>query len=59
MNRSTSSLTRLTRLANLLKLAALRGTLSPQQVARWAEITAAYLRSQAVGGVGDDPVSRP
>nr|WSW42447.1 DNA repair ATPase [Streptomyces sp. NBC_01001]WSW63111.1 DNA repair ATPase [Streptomyces sp. NBC_00998] len=44
--------------ANLLKLAALRGALTHGQAARWAEITASYVRSQALGGSGDDPLSR-
>ncbi|HET9139871.1 DNA repair ATPase, partial [Actinophytocola sp.] len=44
--------------ANLLKLAELRGTLTPGQAARWAEVKAAYLRERALGGAGDDPMSR-
>ncbi|MFF9013593.1 DNA repair ATPase [Streptomyces sp. NPDC014870] len=44
--------------ANLLKLAALRGTLTAEQVVRWSEVTAAYTRSQALGGAGEDPLSR-
>ncbi|MER7826273.1 DNA repair ATPase [Streptomyces sp. NPDC096097] len=44
--------------ANLLKLAALRGALSQGQAARWAEITVSYVRTQALGGSGDDPLSR-
>ncbi|MEU7033546.1 DNA repair ATPase [Streptomyces sp. NPDC046237] len=44
--------------ANLLKLAALRGTLTAAQAARWAEVTAAYTRTQALGGSGDDPLTR-
>ncbi|MEV0649235.1 DNA repair ATPase [Phytomonospora sp. NPDC050363] len=44
--------------ANLLKLAELRGRLTPEQAARWAEVKEAYLRSRALGGDGDDPVSR-
>ncbi|WKV70519.1 DNA repair ATPase [Streptomyces sp. PCS3-D2] len=44
--------------ADLLKLAALRGTLTDGPAARWAEITAAYVRSQALGGSGEDSVSR-
>lgn len=43
--------------ANLLKLAELRGTLTTSQAARWSEVTAAYLRTQALGG-GEDPLSR-
>ena len=44
--------------ANLLKLAELRGRLTPEQVTRWAEVKAAYLRAKALGGNGDDPMSR-
>ncbi|WP_436492720.1 DNA repair ATPase [Actinokineospora sp. HUAS TT18] len=44
--------------ANLLKLAELRGRLTPDQSARWADVKAAYLREQALGGDGDDPMSR-
>ncbi|MCX5274921.1 DNA repair ATPase [Streptomyces virginiae] len=44
--------------ANLLKLAVLRGALTHGQATRWAEITASYVRSQALGGSGDDPLSR-
>ncbi|MFF6883772.1 DNA repair ATPase [Streptomyces sp. NPDC012421] len=44
--------------ANLLKLAALRGALTPAQAARWAEINAAHARTRALGGASDDPLSR-
>ncbi|MEU4540359.1 DNA repair ATPase [Streptosporangium sp. NPDC023825] len=44
--------------ANLLKLAELRGTMTPGQAERWAEVKAAYLRSQALGGAEDDPMTR-
>ncbi|WP_437112995.1 DNA repair ATPase [Streptomyces syringium] len=44
--------------ANLLKLAELRGTLTPEQAARRAAITSAYLRTQALGGPDDDPLTR-
>jgi hypothetical protein len=44
--------------ANLLKLAELRGRLTPAQASRWAEVKAAYLRSKALGGEGDDPMTR-
>ncbi|MER7515509.1 DNA repair ATPase [Streptomyces sp. NPDC126499] len=44
--------------ANLLKLAALRGTLTPDQATRRAEITAAHTRTRALGGAGDDPTGR-
>ena len=41
--------------ANLLKLAELRGTLTPAQQARWTEIKAAYRRSQTLAGNQEDP----
>jgi hypothetical protein len=44
--------------ANLLKLAELRGRLTPEQAQRWAEVKAGYLRARALGGDEDDPVSR-
>ena len=44
--------------ANLLKLAELRGLLTPEQASRWAEVKAAYLRDKALGGAGDDPMTR-
>ncbi|MFJ6806162.1 DNA repair ATPase [Streptomyces anulatus] len=44
--------------ANLLKLAALRGTLTAEQAGRWAAITAAYVRTQALGGPDGDPMTR-
>jgi hypothetical protein len=44
--------------ANLLKLAELRGRMTPEQVNRWAEVKAGYLRAQALGGDGADPLSR-
>ncbi|MFJ8645328.1 DNA repair ATPase [Streptomyces sp. NPDC093546] len=45
--------------ANLLKLAALRGTLTAEGAARWAAVTAAYVRAQALGGgSGDDALGR-
>ncbi|MET9364885.1 DNA repair ATPase [Streptomyces sp. NPDC006632] len=44
--------------ANLLKLAGLRGTLTAEQEARWAEITSAYVRTQALGGPEGDPLTR-
>ncbi|WP_046779708.1 DNA repair ATPase [Streptomyces yangpuensis] len=44
--------------ANLLRLASLRGALTDVQKARWAEITASYIRTQALGGSGEDPLSR-
>ncbi|MEO3873262.1 DNA repair ATPase [Nonomuraea sp. B12E4] len=44
--------------ANLLKLAELRGRLTPAQAARWTEVKAAYLRAKALGGAQDDPMTR-
>ncbi|KAF0649411.1 MULTISPECIES: DNA repair ATPase [Streptomyces] len=44
--------------ANLLKLAALRGTLTPEQAARRAEVTAAHARTRSLAGAGDDPAAR-
>lgn len=44
--------------ANLLKLASLRGRLTPEQAARWAEVKAAYVRARALGGDEDDPMNR-
>ncbi|QGV77337.1 DNA repair ATPase [Streptomyces ficellus] len=44
--------------ANLLKLTALRGTLTEEQRARWEAVTSAYIRSQALSGSGDDALGR-
>ena len=44
--------------ANLLKLAELRGRLTPEQAARWTAVKAAYLRDKALGGAEDDPMVR-
>ncbi|MEU0564048.1 DNA repair ATPase [Nonomuraea sp. NPDC005983] len=44
--------------ANLLRLAELRGRLTPAQQSRWTEIKAAYLREKALGGTDDDPMTR-
>ncbi|MGW2653944.1 DNA repair ATPase [Streptomyces sp. NPDC001478] len=44
--------------AALLKLAALRGTLDAAQAARWAAVTASYVRTQALGGPEGDPMTR-
>ncbi|MEU6284490.1 DNA repair ATPase [Streptomyces sp. NPDC047028] len=44
--------------ANLLKLAELRGTLTPAQADRWTEVKAAHVRAQALGGAADDPLVR-
>ncbi|MFL5994937.1 MAG: DNA repair ATPase [Streptomyces sp.] len=41
--------------ANLLKLAELRNTLTTEQSARWSEVKAAYVRTQALGGPESDP----
>lgn len=43
---------------NLLKLAELRGRLSPAQAARWQDIKAEYVRQRRMGGAADDPVTR-
>ncbi|HTJ42283.1 MAG TPA: DNA repair ATPase [Kofleriaceae bacterium] len=42
---------------NLLKLAELRGRLTPTQAARWNEIKTEYVRTRRMGGA-DDPVGR-
>ncbi|MGW5785956.1 DNA repair ATPase [Streptomyces sp. NPDC003757] len=44
--------------ANLLKLAELRGTLTSEEAARWAEVRAAHVRARTLGGSGDDPLTR-
>ncbi|MCX4862244.1 DNA repair ATPase [Streptomyces canus] len=44
--------------ANLLKLAELRGTLTPEQAARWADVKTAYVRAQTLGGPEDDQLTR-
>ncbi|NUS10095.1 MAG: DNA repair ATPase, partial [Streptomyces sp.] len=44
--------------ANLLKLAELRGTLTPDQAARWTEVKAAYVRTHTLGGPDADPLIR-
>ncbi|MFG2549485.1 DNA repair ATPase [Streptomyces sp. NPDC048581] len=44
--------------ANLLKLAELRGTLTDEQALRWADLKAAYARTQTLGGPDDDPFTR-
>jgi Tfp pilus assembly protein PilZ len=43
---------------NLLKLAEMRGRLTPQQAARWQEIKEAFGRVQRMGGGDADPVAR-
>ncbi|MGW8062360.1 DNA repair ATPase [Streptomyces ziwulingensis] len=44
--------------ANLLKLAELRGTPTAAQAGRWAELKAAYVRTQSLGGPDTDPLTR-
>ncbi|MFE3513804.1 DNA repair ATPase [Streptomyces sp. NPDC059166] len=44
--------------SNLLKLAALRGTLTPAQAERRAAILSGHARSQALGGPDGDPATR-
>ncbi len=44
--------------ANLLKLAELRGTLTPELAARWAEVKAAHVRTLTLGGPDDDALTR-
>ncbi|WP_411158113.1 DNA repair ATPase, partial [Streptomyces eurocidicus] len=44
--------------ANLLKLAELRGSLTPEQAVRWKEIKDAYVRVHALGGPEADPLTR-
>ncbi|MFF8957833.1 DNA repair ATPase [Streptomyces sp. NPDC014894] len=45
--------------ANLLRLAALRGTLTPERSARWAEIRSAYIRSRDGSGPRSEPRALP
>ncbi|GAB2595924.1 hypothetical protein GCM10027168_30800 [Streptomyces capparidis] len=44
--------------ANLLKLAELRGTLTPEQAARWADVKRAHVRAQAPDAPDDAPAAR-
>ncbi|MEH0547895.1 DNA repair ATPase [Streptomyces sp. B21-105] len=44
--------------ANLLKLAELRGALTPEQAARWADVKAACVRTRTLGGPQDDQLTR-
>ncbi|MFB7757347.1 AAA family ATPase, partial [Streptomyces sp. NPDC056121] len=44
--------------ANLLKLAELRGTLTPQQAERWSQLKAAHVRARTLGGADGDPAVR-
>ncbi len=43
---------------NLLKLAELRGTLTQEQAARWAQIKKDFGRVKLMGGSDDDPIAR-
>ncbi|MCH9651057.1 MAG: DNA repair ATPase [Deltaproteobacteria bacterium] len=43
---------------NLLKLAELRGRLTPEEQARWAEIKRGFARVLSMGGAEDDPSTR-
>ncbi len=43
---------------NLLKLAELRGRMSPAQDVRWREVKEGYVRNRRMGGKTDDPVAR-
>ncbi|MFI5758265.1 DNA repair ATPase [Streptomyces sp. NPDC051569] len=44
--------------SNLLKLAELRGTLTPPRAARWEALKTAYVRSRSLGSTEDDPLTR-
>lgn len=44
--------------ANLLKLAELRGTLTPEQADRWAEVRTAHVRARTLGGPDGDTLTR-
>ncbi|MFC9926896.1 DNA repair ATPase [Streptomyces sp. NPDC127190] len=44
--------------ANLLKLAELRGTLTPEQTARRAELKSAHIRTRTLGTPDQDPTTR-
>ncbi|WP_304452315.1 DNA repair ATPase [Nocardiopsis sp. YSL2] len=44
--------------ANLLKLAELRGVMTPEQKDRWAQVKDGFLRGRALGGSEDDPMTR-
>jgi hypothetical protein len=43
---------------NLLKLAEMRGRLTPERAKRWEEIKQGFLRVKRMGGREDDPVAR-
>ncbi|MGW7486458.1 DNA repair ATPase [Streptomyces sp. NPDC054786] len=45
--------------ANLLKLAELRDTLTPEQAMRWAALKSAYVRTQKPGGTENEPAGLP
>ena len=42
----------------MLKLAELRGVMTSEQEARWAEVKESFRRGKALGGVEDDPMTR-
>ncbi|MER6622918.1 DNA repair ATPase [Streptomyces sp. NPDC000931] len=44
--------------SNLLKLAELRGTLTPDRAARWSELKAAHVRTLTLGGPDEDALAR-
>ncbi|RKS06255.1 dynein-related subfamily AAA family protein [Nocardiopsis sp. Huas11] len=44
--------------ANLLKLAELRGVMTPEQKTRWTQVKDGFLRGRALGGSEDDPMTR-
>ncbi|MFB8777992.1 DNA repair ATPase [Streptomyces broussonetiae] len=44
--------------ANLLKLAELRGTLTPADAERWAQLKAAHVRTRLLGGPDDEPLTK-
>ena len=43
---------------NLLKLAEMRGTMTPEQEARWKQVKSEYGRRKMMGGDEDDPIVR-
>ncbi len=43
---------------NILKLRELRGVLTDEEAARWESIKQGFLRTRAMGGAEDDPVTR-
>lgn len=44
--------------ANLLKLAELRGVMTPEQERRWQEVKEGFRRGRALGGSDGDPMTR-